>query len=110
MQPPAPMQRRPETFWRVPQFPPPCSRHSRPPRDSSATACYKPCARGWTRASGAAARPRGAALLQALRAGLDAGGEAGPVHSAGLLIVREVSWPIVDLRVDWSEGDPVADL
>jgi uncharacterized Ntn-hydrolase superfamily protein len=52
----------------------------------------------------------GDCLLQALRAGLDAGGEAGPVHSAGLLIVREVSWPIVDLRVDWSEEDPVAVL
>jgi uncharacterized Ntn-hydrolase superfamily protein len=49
-------------------------------------------------------------LLQALRAGLDAGGEAGPVHSAGLLIVREVSWPIVDLRVDWTDDDPVSVL
>jgi uncharacterized Ntn-hydrolase superfamily protein len=49
-------------------------------------------------------------LLQALRAGLDAGGEAGPVHSAGLLIVREVSWPIVDLRVDWTDDDPVSAL
>jgi uncharacterized Ntn-hydrolase superfamily protein len=52
----------------------------------------------------------GDCLLHALRAGLDAGGEAGPVHSAGLLIVRETSWPIVDLRVDWSEDDPVAAL
>jgi uncharacterized Ntn-hydrolase superfamily protein len=49
----------------------------------------------------------GERLLQGLRAGLDAGGEAGPVHSAGILIVREVSWPIVDLRVDWTEEDPV---
>ncbi len=52
----------------------------------------------------------GARLMQALRAGLDAGGECGPVHSAGLLLVREVSWPIVDLRVDWSDDDPVAML
>jgi uncharacterized Ntn-hydrolase superfamily protein len=52
----------------------------------------------------------GDCLLHALRAGLDAGGEAGPVHSAGLLIVRDVSWPIVDLRVDWSDDDPVAAL
>lgn len=52
----------------------------------------------------------GRRLLQALRAGLDAGGEAGPVHSAGLLVVREVSWPIVDLRVDWTDGDPVLEL
>jgi uncharacterized Ntn-hydrolase superfamily protein len=49
-------------------------------------------------------------LLHALRAGLDAGGEAGPVHSAGLLIVRDVSWPIVDLRVDWTDDDPAAAL
>jgi uncharacterized Ntn-hydrolase superfamily protein len=49
-------------------------------------------------------------LMAALRAGLDGGGEAGPVHSAGLLIVREVSWPIVDLRIDWTEDDPVAAL
>lgn len=49
-------------------------------------------------------------LLVALRAGRDAGGEAGPVHSAGLLVVREVEWPIIDLRVDWSEHDPVAEL
>ncbi len=48
-------------------------------------------------------------LLVALRAGLDAGGEAGPVHSAGLLVVRDVEWPIVDLRVDWSE-DPIGGL
>ena len=48
-------------------------------------------------------------LLRALRAGLDAGGEAGPLHSAGLLVVREVSWPIVDLRVDWHD-DPIAAL
>ena len=52
----------------------------------------------------------GECLLQALRAGLDRGGEAGPVHSAGLLIVRDVSWPIVDLRVDWSDDDPLAAL
>ena len=49
-------------------------------------------------------------LLEALSAGLAKGGEAGPIHSAGLLIVREVSWPIVDLRVDWSEGEPIAEL
>jgi len=52
----------------------------------------------------------GDCLLQALRAGLDTGGEAGPVHSAGLLIVRDVNWPIVDLRVDWTDDDPVASL
>jgi uncharacterized Ntn-hydrolase superfamily protein len=51
-----------------------------------------------------------AMLLQALRAGVAAGGEAGPIHSAGLLVVRDVSWPIVDLRVDWADDDPVAKL
>jgi uncharacterized Ntn-hydrolase superfamily protein len=49
-------------------------------------------------------------LLAALRAALISGGEAGPIHSAGLLIVRDISWPIVDLRIDWTEGDPVAAL
>jgi uncharacterized Ntn-hydrolase superfamily protein len=49
-------------------------------------------------------------LLAALRAGHEGGGEAGPVHSAGLLIVRDVSWPIVDLRIDWTDDDPVAAL
>lgn len=48
-------------------------------------------------------------LLAALRAGLDAGGEAGPVRSAGVVAVREVSWPVTDLRVDWHD-DPVAEL
>jgi len=52
----------------------------------------------------------GSRLLAALRAGVNGGGEAGPVHSAGLLIVREVTWPIVDLRVDWSEHDPIGAL
>ncbi len=48
-------------------------------------------------------------LLAALAAGLDHGGEAGPVHSAGLYVVREMSWPIVDLRVDWNDR-PIAAL
>ena len=48
-------------------------------------------------------------LIAALTAGLRAGGEAGPVHSAGLIVVSDVPWPVTDLRVDWSE-DPVAEL
>ena len=40
-------------------------------------------------------------LLAALDAAVAAGGEMGPVHSAGLKVCGEVSWPIVDLRVDW---------
>jgi len=47
-------------------------------------------------------------LLAALQAGLAAGGEAGPIHSAGLKIVDRVSWPVADLRCDWSEDCPIA--
>jgi uncharacterized Ntn-hydrolase superfamily protein len=49
-------------------------------------------------------------LLAAMAAALAAGGEEGPVHSAGMLLVRDVPWPIADLRVDWSDGDPIAEL
>ena len=49
-------------------------------------------------------------LIGAMRAGLQAGGEEGPVHSAGLVIVRDVSWPVADLRIDWHEDDPVGAL
>lgn len=46
-------------------------------------------------------------LIAALQAGLAAGGEAGPVHSAGLKIVDKVSWPVADLRCDWTEACPI---
>ena len=46
-------------------------------------------------------------LLAALRAGRDAGGEAGSLHSAGLLIVDRLSWPAADLRCDWTGLCPV---
>lgn len=49
-------------------------------------------------------------LMTALRAGLDAGGEAGPVHSAGIKIAHRLGWPLVDLRCDWTEGCPVTEL
>lgn len=49
-------------------------------------------------------------LLSAMQAAVDAGGEQGPLHSAGLVIVDQVSWPIADLRVDWTDGCPVAAL
>ena len=52
----------------------------------------------------------GARLLGALRAGLNAGGEAGPVHSAGLLLVDAQSWPLAELRIDWTEDCPVTAL
>jgi uncharacterized Ntn-hydrolase superfamily protein len=48
-------------------------------------------------------------LIAALSEGLRAGGEAGPVHSAGLLVVSDVPWPVTDLRVDWL-AEPVAEL
>ena len=47
-------------------------------------------------------------LLAAMQSGLAAGGEAGPVHSAGMKIVDNVAWPIVDLRCDWTEDCPIA--
>lgn len=46
-------------------------------------------------------------LIAAMRAGLAAGGEAGPVRSAGLKIVDKVSWPVADLRCDWTEDCPI---
>jgi uncharacterized Ntn-hydrolase superfamily protein len=48
-------------------------------------------------------------LMAVLEAGLAAGGEAGPVHSAGLKVADRLSWPLVDLRVDWSD-DPIGQL
>jgi len=51
----------------------------------------------------------GSRLMAALTEGLRAGGEAGPVHSAGMVIVSDVPWPVTDLRVDWSE-DPIGEL
>jgi uncharacterized Ntn-hydrolase superfamily protein len=59
-----------------------------------------------------AARPNdhlGDRLIAAMQGALAAGGEAGPVHSAGLLVVADVPWPIVDLRCDWSD-DPIGEL
>lgn len=49
-------------------------------------------------------------LLAAMHAAMAAGGEAGPVHSAALKVVGDVSWPIVDLRVDWADEDPIGQL
>jgi uncharacterized Ntn-hydrolase superfamily protein len=42
-------------------------------------------------------------LVGAMRAALAAGGEAGPIHSIGLKIVDKLSWPLIDLRIDWAE-------
>ena len=48
-------------------------------------------------------------LLKALEAGLAAGGELGPVQSAGLLVAAKPDWPVVDLRVDW-HIEPISEL
>lgn len=58
----------------------------------------------------AATGPLGDRILAAMRGAQALGGEAGPIHSAGMKLVREVAWPVADLRVDWTEGDPVAEL
>lgn len=49
-------------------------------------------------------------LIAAMRAGLAAGGEAGPVHSAGMLIVDTVAWPVAELRCDWTEDCPIENI
>jgi uncharacterized Ntn-hydrolase superfamily protein len=49
-------------------------------------------------------------LLASMRAARDAGGEAGPVHSAGLAVVRNAGWRVTDLRVDWTEKNPIDEL
>ncbi len=51
----------------------------------------------------------GARVVAAMQAGLVAGGEAGPVKSAGLIVVDKEAWPIADLRVDWHD-EPLAEL
>jgi uncharacterized Ntn-hydrolase superfamily protein len=48
-------------------------------------------------------------LIQALEAGVEAGGEAGPVHSAAVLVATDVAWPSTNLRVDWDEN-PIAKI
>ena len=58
---------------------------------------------------GSAGQPTEARLLAAFRAAMAAGGEAGPVHSAGLSVVAGFGWRVTDLRADWSD-DPLADL
>ncbi len=49
-------------------------------------------------------------IIGAMRAALKAGGEAGPVHSAGMKLVRDVAWPVADLRCDWTDDCPVEQL
>jgi uncharacterized Ntn-hydrolase superfamily protein len=49
-------------------------------------------------------------LLAAMHAAMAAGGEAGAVHSAALEVVGDLTWPIIDLRVDWADEDPIGKL
>lgn len=49
-------------------------------------------------------------LIAAMCAGLAAGGEAGPIHSAGMMIVDKVSWPVADLRCDWTDDCPIENI
>jgi uncharacterized Ntn-hydrolase superfamily protein len=49
-------------------------------------------------------------LLKALEAGLAAGGEEGPVHSAALLVADIEPFALVDLRVDWADAAPLGSL
>jgi uncharacterized Ntn-hydrolase superfamily protein len=54
-------------------------------------------------------RELGDRVIAAMQAGLAAGGEAGPLYSAGLLVMDREAWPIADLRVDWHD-EPLAEL
>jgi len=49
-------------------------------------------------------------LLAAMHAAIAAGGEAGPVHSAAVVVVGELTWPIINLRVDWADENPIGEL
>jgi uncharacterized Ntn-hydrolase superfamily protein len=48
-------------------------------------------------------------LEQRLLRALQAGAEAGPIHSAGIAVVTNVGWRVTDLRVDWHD-DPIGEL
>lgn len=49
-------------------------------------------------------------LITAMQAGLAMGGEAGPLHSAGMLLVDKVAWPVAELRCDWTEDCPIENI
>lgn len=49
-------------------------------------------------------------LLATMHAAMAAGGEAGPVHSAALKVVDDLTWPLIDLRVDWANDNPIGQL
>jgi len=62
--------------------------------------------RGYERSAAALFAER---LLDALDAGVEAGGETQPAMAAALLIVDRHAWPLVDLRVDF-EPQPAVKL
>jgi uncharacterized Ntn-hydrolase superfamily protein len=49
-------------------------------------------------------------LIAAMQAGLASGGEAGPLHSAGMLMVDNVAWPVAELRWDWTDDCPIENI
>lgn len=49
-------------------------------------------------------------LLGALNSGVDEGGEIGQLRSSALLVSHLEPWPRINLRVDWSQDNPVEDL
>lgn len=49
-------------------------------------------------------------LIAAMQAGLASGGEAGPLHSAGMLLVDKVAWPVAELRCDWTDDCPIENI
>ena len=49
-------------------------------------------------------------LLLALEAGHASGGEEGPVHSAALIVYHQNTFPLVSLRVDWDDENPITKL
>lgn len=49
-------------------------------------------------------------LIAAMRAGLAQGGEAGPLHSAGMLLADKVAWPVAELRCDWTMDCPIENI
>jgi uncharacterized Ntn-hydrolase superfamily protein len=46
----------------------------------------------------------GRRVIDAMLAGLAAGGESGPIRSCGMVMVDAVAWPVADLRVDWHDA------
>jgi Family of unknown function (DUF1028) len=81
--------------------------HHRPPAGRPAAGQARSrCGRARSEQRDLAAR-----LLDGLRGALAAGGEAGPVHSAGLAVTHPTAgWAETDLRVDWHDTDPIGEL